>query len=92
VKVLAVAEVSDLRLHDLRHAFATRGAGMGATALILRDALGHRTLAMTSRYVAKQVEPVRLLGDRIADQIVALGKSDIADKVEPLPRRKRASK
>jgi integrase len=71
--VRKAAGVEDLRVHDLRHAFATRGAGLGASAVILRDALGHKTLAMTSRYVARQNDPVRELAERIGSQIQALG-------------------
>jgi integrase len=70
--VLAAADVEDLRIHDLRHALATRGASLGASALILRDALGHKTLAMTSRYVARQINPVRELADRIAGDMLGV--------------------
>jgi integrase len=69
--VLANAGVTGLRLHDLRHAFATRGASLGANALVLRDALGHKTLAMTSRYVARQTDPVRDLAERVGQTIIA---------------------
>lgn len=55
----------DLRLHDLRHGFATRAASLGATAITLRDALGHKTLAMTNRYVSRQDASVRMLVDQI---------------------------
>jgi integrase len=64
--------VSDLRVHDLRHAFATRGAGLGASAVILRDALGHKSLAMTGRYVSRQETSVRDLAERIGAQIEAV--------------------
>ena len=40
--VLKAARVDDLHVHDMRHAFATRGASLGAHALVLRDALEHR--------------------------------------------------
>lgn len=66
------AKVEDLRVHDLRHAFATRGAALGASALILRDTLGHKTMAMTGRYVARQAEPVRELSDRIAADMLGV--------------------
>jgi integrase len=66
------AGVLDLRVHDLRHAFATRGAGLGASAVILRDALGHKTLSMTSRYVSRQDNLVRELVERIGVQIQEL--------------------
>jgi integrase len=70
--VLAAAGVNDLHIHDLRHAFATRGASLGANALVLRDALGHKTLAMTGRYVSRQADPVRELAERIATSILAV--------------------
>jgi integrase len=66
------AGVVDLRVHDLRHAFATRGAGLGASAVVLRDALGHKTMAMTSRYVARQIDAVRELSERIGAQIQSI--------------------
>jgi integrase len=72
--------VRDLNVHDLRHAFATRGAGLGASAVILRDALGHKTLAMTNRYVSRQDDPVRQLAERIGSQIQSL-RSDAGEVV-----------
>ena len=74
------AKVEDLRVHDLRHAFATRGAALGASALILRDALGHKTMAMTGRYVARQADPV---GIRIvaADMLGVVGAREAAEVV-----------
>ncbi len=66
------AGAPDLRLHDLRHGFATRGAALGANALILRDALGHKTLAMTGRYVSRQNVPVRLLSEQVSQELAAL--------------------
>ncbi len=66
------AAVEDLRVHDLRHAFATRGAGLGASAVVLRDALGHKTLQMTSRYISRQNDPVRELTERIGVQIQSI--------------------
>lgn len=63
------AKVDDLNVHDLRHAYATRGALLGASAVVLRDALGHRTLQMTNRYMANLADPVRALAERIGTQI-----------------------
>jgi integrase len=62
----------DVRVHDLRHAFGTRGGALGASALIIREALGHKTLAMTNRYVSRQTDPVRELAERIGAQIEAV--------------------
>jgi integrase len=87
--VCKAAKVGDLHLHDLRHAFATRGASLGADALILRDALGHKTLAMTGRYVSRQTDPVRELAERIAGSILSLtgaSPSKPDEQVVPLKR------
>ena len=45
------AGLEGVRLHDLRRSVATNLAASGANAFVLRDALGHRTLAMSNRYV-----------------------------------------
>jgi integrase len=81
--VRGVSGVRDLRIHDLRHAFATRGASLGANALVLRDALGHKTLAMTGRYVSRQADPVRELSERIAASIMTASGAD--DPVPDVP-------
>ena len=64
-----ITGVDDLRVHDLRHGFGTRAAGLGANALVLRDALGHRSLAMTNRYVSRQTNPVRDIANRIGAHV-----------------------
>ena len=45
------AGLEDVRVHDLRRSLATRLAGAGVNAFLLRDVLGHKTLAMSNRYV-----------------------------------------
>lgn len=89
VSICKAAGIQNLRIHDLRHGFATRGAAMGANSLVLRDALGHKTLAMTSRYVARQTDPVRDLSDRIAEQIASLGTRTDVHAIAPLRKRGR---
>jgi primosomal protein N'' len=50
--------------------------------VILRDALGHKTLAMMIRYVSHQTNPVRELAERIGAQIEALGTGKAAEGVK----------
>ena len=50
-KAVEGAGLADVRLHDLRRSLATRLAGAGVNSYILRDVLGHKTLAMSNRYV-----------------------------------------
>lgn len=46
----AAVGLSDVRLHDLRHSFASWLAQGGASLTAIRDLLGHSSLAVTSRY------------------------------------------
>ena len=48
---VAEAGLEDVRLHDLRRTLMTRAAAGGESAFVIRDLLGHRTMAMASRYV-----------------------------------------
>ena len=80
----------DVRVHDLRHAFGTRGGALGASAVILRDALGHKTLAMTNRYVSRQTDPVRDLAERIGEQIEAVRTGKAAEVVKLKNGRRRS--
>ena len=44
------AELTDLHFHDLRHTFASQFVMAGGDLYILKDILGHKSLAMTTRY------------------------------------------
>lgn len=60
-KACKAAGLVDVRLHDLRRSLATRLAGAGVNAY-LRDVLGHKTLAMSNRYV-------RAAGEALAEAV-----------------------
>ena len=53
------AKLVDVKLHDLRRSVATNLAAAGANAFILRDVLGHKTIAMSSRYVRLASDALR---------------------------------
>jgi integrase len=44
------AKIANLRFHDLRHDFATKLRRRGIGLDVIRDLLGHSTLAMAQRY------------------------------------------
>ena len=50
----ARAKVANGRPHDFRHTVGTVSAQTGANAFQVRDILGHKTLAMTGRYVERR--------------------------------------
>jgi integrase len=65
------AGIPDGRLHDLRHSVGTFAALAGANAFVVRDLLGHKTLAMTGRYVERAADMVRATADAVSNRVAA---------------------
>ena len=68
-EVRKVAQLEDVRLHDLRHSFASVAVGGGASLPILGKLLGHTTVQTTARYAHLASEPLRTAADRISSVI-----------------------
>jgi integrase len=62
----AKANVPDLRIHDLRHAFASAGAAGGESLIVIGRLLGHASPTMTARYAHLAPDPAQAAADRIA--------------------------
>ncbi len=65
-KVRAAAGLQDVRLHDLRHTFASLAAAGGQSLPLIGAILGHKDAATTKRYAHLADDPVRLAADRTA--------------------------
>ncbi len=63
------AELEDVKLHDLRRSVSTSLAATGANAFILRDVLGHATIAMSNRYVRLASEALREAHEKAASMM-----------------------
>ncbi len=50
VRVCKKAELKRIRLHDLRHTFASHWVMNGGSLEDLKEVLGHSTIAMTQKY------------------------------------------
>jgi integrase len=70
-RIRTAAQLSDVRLHDLRHTVGTYAGQSGANAFLVRDLLRHKNLAMTGRYVNRSDDPVRILSDQVGERIAA---------------------
>ncbi len=68
--------LADVRLHDLRHSFASVGAGLGESLVLIGSLLGHKTTATTARYAHLSSDPVRAAADRISGRIAAAMRND----------------
>jgi integrase len=65
------AKLSDVRIHDLRHSFASVPATSGESLLVVRSLLGHKRVATTERYAHLGDDPVKRAADRTSESIAA---------------------
>lgn len=80
------AGIKGLRLHDLRHSFASYGAGGGMGLPIIGALLGHRSTSTTARYAHLANDPLREAADRIGATIQAHLEGRSPARVIPLRR------
>jgi integrase len=64
----------DARAYDLRHTFASVGAGGGLSLPIIGRLLGHTQARTTQRYAHLADDPLREATDKIGDAITGAGK------------------
>jgi integrase len=69
--VRRVAGLEGLRIHDLRHTYASFGAGGGLGLPIIGKLLGHTQAATTNRYAHLDSDPLKRASETIAGQISA---------------------
>lgn len=69
--VRSQAKLDDVRIHDLRHTFASIGVAAGGSLPIIGRALGHSQVSTTQRYAHLTDTPVhqltQLIGDKLND-------------------------
>ncbi len=63
------AGLEDVRIHDLRHTYASIGAGLGISLPMLGRLLGHTQQATTSRYAHLAQHPVQVAAETIGAAI-----------------------
>ncbi len=63
------AGLEDVRVHDLRHSFASFGVGLGLPLQQVGKLLGHTQIATTERYAHLADDPIRRANERIGDHI-----------------------
>lgn len=73
-----------VRLHDLRHSFASVGAAGGLSLPIIGALLGHKHATTTARYAHLSADPLRAANDAVGAKIAAA--------MNPKPRGRRSAK
>lgn len=80
------AGLSGVRLHDLRHTYASVGAGSGLGLPIIGKLLGHSQPATTARYAHLDNDPLRRASESIGGRLAtALGENAGAPSAEVIP-------
>ena len=69
--ICAKAGLHDVRIHDIRHSFASRALALGEGLPIIGRLLGHRRVETTTRYAHLARDSVRESAERIAVSIAA---------------------
>ena len=67
--VRARADLKEVRIHDLRHSFASRALALGESLPMIGKLLGHRRAQTTARYAHLARESVKEAAARIAASI-----------------------
>jgi integrase len=65
------ALLHDVRLHDLRHSFASVGAIGGLSLPIIGALLGHKHAMTTARYAHLSADPIRAANEAVGARIAA---------------------
>jgi integrase len=84
--VRKAANLDGVRLHDLRHSFASFGAGASLGLPIIGKLLGHSQAATTHRYAHLDADPLRRAVETIGSTIAAAMASGSQSNVVALPK------
>ena len=70
-RIRAAADLHGVRIHDLRHSFASIAAGAGISLPMIGKLLGHSQPATTARYAHLAADPIRAASNLIGSEITA---------------------
>jgi site-specific recombinase XerD len=71
------AGLDDVRIHDLRHSFASVAVGSGMSLPMIGKLLGHTQPATTARYAHLGAEPMRTASDLVGSKINSLMRASL---------------
>ena len=85
--VRKAANLDSVRIHDLRHSFASFGAGASLGLPIIGKLLGHSQAATTHRYAHLDADPLRRAVETIGNTIAAAMAGDRSENVVSISQR-----
>ena len=85
-RIRKAAGLDDVRIHDLRHSFASVAAGSGQSLPVIGALLGHTQPQTTARYAHLAADPLRAASDAVGGKIAASLKGNDGAEVTALDR------
>jgi integrase len=70
-RIRGTAKLDEVRLHDLRHSYASVAAMGGQSLIVIGKLLGHSQPATTARYAHLADDPVKAASDVVGARIAA---------------------
>src|SRR5262249_42115835 len=86
------AQVRKIRVHDLRHTYASVGAAAGLSLPVIGSLLGHRSPTSTARYAHLTQASLRQGLDAIAAALEPEGERKLPAKRQPKQKRSEVEK
>lgn len=80
-KILADANLTNLRLHDLRRSLGSWQAMTGASLSVIGKSLNHKNVSTTAIYARINIDPVRDSMSKAVETMMALGKGEIVAEI-----------
>lgn len=77
-RVCKAAKIDDIRLHDLRHSYASVGAAGGLSLPVIGALLGHSQPSTTARYAHLSASPLHEAANAIGTEILSALSREIA--------------
>jgi integrase len=78
-RIRSVAVLNEVRIHDLRHTFASGGLAVGEGLSMIGKLLGHTQVQTTARYAHLAADPVKQAADKIAARLAGALLNDGSD-------------
>jgi integrase len=78
------ANLTDLRIHDLRHSYASELVSSGASLPLVGALLGHASPTTTARYAHLKLDPLRRATERVGAAVEAAANGKPASPAVPL--------
>jgi integrase len=72
IRIRKLANLDDVRIHDLRHTFASVAVNGGMSLPMIGALLGHTQPATTARYAHLAIDPLKRASELVSEQILTV--------------------